>query len=215
MPDRRTPSKGKYTADRNIPGAFEGETITRRRLMTLGAHTAGGVAVAAFTLPALGFAAGALIIGIDVLYKLQAEPGFREAAAKAAGVATPLSHRVTALLYGGVAEEVMLRYGVMTLLVWLGAWLAGNRFAETPGLVVWPAIVLSAVLFGLGHLPKAVTLGPLDAATVIRIVGLNAIGGLVYGWLYWRAGLEHAMLAHMATHVAFWTMTPLLLRLLA
>ena len=164
---------------------------------------------------ALGFAAGALIIGIDVLYKLQAEPGFREAAANAAGVATPLSHRVTALLYGGVAEEVMLRYGVMTLLVWLGAWLAGNRFAETPGLVVWPAIVLSAVLFGLGHLPKAVTLGPLDAATVIRIVGLNAIGGLVYGWLYWRAGLEHAMLAHMATHVAFWTMTPLLLRLLA
>jgi Rieske Fe-S protein len=61
MPDRRTPSKGKYTADRNIPGAFEGETITRRRLMTLGAHTAGGVAVAAFTLPALGFAAGSAV----------------------------------------------------------------------------------------------------------------------------------------------------------
>ncbi|MSW96716.1 MAG: (2Fe-2S)-binding protein, partial [Actinobacteria bacterium] len=28
------PPKSKYTADRNIPGAFEGETVTRRRFMT-------------------------------------------------------------------------------------------------------------------------------------------------------------------------------------
>ena len=60
-PPRRTPPKSKYTADRNIPGAFEGETVTRRRFMTLGAHTAGGVAAAAFALPALGFAAGSAI----------------------------------------------------------------------------------------------------------------------------------------------------------
>ncbi len=39
-----------------MPGAFEGETITRRALMNVGAQTAGAVAVAAFTLPALGFA---------------------------------------------------------------------------------------------------------------------------------------------------------------
>lgn len=40
----------------HLPGAFEGETITRRRLMTGTAHAAGAIAVAAFTLPALGFA---------------------------------------------------------------------------------------------------------------------------------------------------------------
>jgi Rieske Fe-S protein len=39
-----------------MPGAFEGETVTRRRFMTGVAHGAGGVAAAAFTLPALGFA---------------------------------------------------------------------------------------------------------------------------------------------------------------
>jgi menaquinol-cytochrome c reductase iron-sulfur subunit len=48
----------KYTEDRNIPGAFEGETITRRRFMTGTAHTAGAVAAGAFALPALGFALG-------------------------------------------------------------------------------------------------------------------------------------------------------------
>jgi menaquinol-cytochrome c reductase iron-sulfur subunit len=50
--------KSPYTADRNIPGAFEGETVTRRGLMTGGALGVGGLATMAFALPALGFALG-------------------------------------------------------------------------------------------------------------------------------------------------------------
>jgi menaquinol-cytochrome c reductase iron-sulfur subunit len=56
--DKHSQHKSKYTADRLIPGAFEGETVTRRRFMTGSAHTAGGIAAAAFALPALGFAVG-------------------------------------------------------------------------------------------------------------------------------------------------------------
>jgi menaquinol-cytochrome c reductase iron-sulfur subunit len=57
---RKTP-KSKYTTDRQIPGAFEGETVTRRRFMVLTTHGAGAIAASAFTLPALGFAAGTAI----------------------------------------------------------------------------------------------------------------------------------------------------------
>ncbi|MEA2226386.1 MAG: menaquinol-cytochrome c reductase iron-sulfur subunit [Solirubrobacteraceae bacterium] len=57
MADRRE-TKSKYTADRGIPGAFEGETVTRRRFMTGTVHVAGAVATSAFVLPALGFALG-------------------------------------------------------------------------------------------------------------------------------------------------------------
>ena len=46
----------RTTEHERVPGAFEGETITRRRLMTGTAQAAGAIAVAAFTLPALGFA---------------------------------------------------------------------------------------------------------------------------------------------------------------
>jgi Rieske Fe-S protein len=60
MPDRHKDVKSKYTLDRDFPGAFEGETVTRRRLMGLTVHTAGGITAAAFTLPALGFALGPL-----------------------------------------------------------------------------------------------------------------------------------------------------------
>lgn len=50
--------RSPYTADRGMAGAFEGETVTRRRLFTGGALAAGGMASAAFGLPALGFALG-------------------------------------------------------------------------------------------------------------------------------------------------------------
>src|SRR5436309_2869044 len=50
--------KSPLTADRSMPGAFQGETVTRRGLMTGGAMAVGGLASAAFGLPALGFALG-------------------------------------------------------------------------------------------------------------------------------------------------------------
>ena len=58
MPDRHLQTKSKYTADRQYPGAFEGETVTRRRFMTGSAHVAGAVALSAIALPTLGFALG-------------------------------------------------------------------------------------------------------------------------------------------------------------
>ncbi len=43
-----------------MPGAFDGETVTRRRFMNVVTQGSGLVAVMAFTLPALGFALGPL-----------------------------------------------------------------------------------------------------------------------------------------------------------
>jgi menaquinol-cytochrome c reductase iron-sulfur subunit len=48
----------RYTEDRGIAGAFEGETVTRRRLMEGTVLLAGGIATMAFTLPAVGFSLG-------------------------------------------------------------------------------------------------------------------------------------------------------------
>jgi Rieske Fe-S protein len=48
----------RYTEGRWIAGGFEGETVTRRRLMEGTALAAGGIATAAIALPALGFALG-------------------------------------------------------------------------------------------------------------------------------------------------------------
>ncbi len=58
MASQRKMPQSRYTADRLIPGAFEGETVTRRRFMTGTAHAAGAIAAASFALPTLAFAIG-------------------------------------------------------------------------------------------------------------------------------------------------------------
>jgi menaquinol-cytochrome c reductase iron-sulfur subunit len=57
-PSKSPRRKSPYTEDRGIAGAFPGETVTRRRLMEGGAQVVGGLAIATFALPGLGFALG-------------------------------------------------------------------------------------------------------------------------------------------------------------
>src|SRR5581483_2870643 len=50
--------RSESTEDRNLPGSFAGETVSRRRFIGASAGAAGAIAGAAFALPALGFAVG-------------------------------------------------------------------------------------------------------------------------------------------------------------
>lgn len=89
------------------------------------------------------------------------------------------------------------------------------RSRDRPGAgVAWAAIVLSAVAFGIGHLPAATAIyGGLTGDVVTFIVGANAVAGVGFGWLYWRHSLEAAMIAHGLAHVvavAAWTLLLLL-----
>jgi membrane protease YdiL (CAAX protease family) len=105
------------------------------------------------------------------------------------------------ILYGGITEELLLRWGLMTLLVWL-AWRFVQRRSGTPrALYVWVAIVVTALVFGAGHLPAAATfIGTLSAEIVVFVVGANVAFGVLFGYLFWRYGLEAAMIAHGTTH---------------
>ncbi len=106
------------------------------------------------------------------------------------------------LLYGGITEEILLRWGLMTAFTWL-AWrvLQRRRGAVKPGFV-WLAIAGSALLFGAGHLPAArMLLGAIDANILVFVVAVNAAFGVLFGWLYWKRGLESAMVAHATAHL--------------
>ena len=101
------------------------------------------------------------------------------------------------VLYGGITEEVLLRWGLMTALVWVAWRLGQGRQGPPRALYVWSAIVASAVLFGAGHLPAAAMLiGELTTSVVLFVIGVNTGFGVLFGWLYWRYGLEAAMIAH-------------------
>jgi len=108
------------------------------------------------------------------------------------------------LLYGGITEEILLRWGVMAPIAF-GLWWVrnriGERMEEPPAAVLWVAIVASAVAFGVGHLSALAPTFDLTPVLVVRTVLLNAIVGVALGWLFWRRSLETAMVAHAAFHV--------------
>ena len=56
--------------------------------------------------------------------------------------------------------------------------------------------LLVALIFGLGHLPTALKLTTPSGFEITRILLLNGIPGLVFGWLYWSRGFWTAILAH-------------------
>lgn len=111
----------------------------------------------------------------------------------------PLAVRV---LYGGITEEVLIRWGLMTAMAWAG-WRVLNRYLQQPSSgVMWAAITVSAFAFGLSHLPSvAPSLSELSAYVVAYITIGNALFGLVAGYLFWRYGLEAAIVAHVSAHV--------------
>ncbi len=106
------------------------------------------------------------------------------------------------LLYGGITEELLLRWGLMSLLVWI-LWRFIQKGAGVPRpQYVWVAIFLSAFIFGAGHLPAASMLvGGLSSTLIVYIIVVNSIFGIMFGWLYWRHGLESAMIAHATSHL--------------
>lgn len=121
---------------------------------------------------------------------------------------------VLASFYGGVVEELQLRLFLMTLIAWSITWLVQRRAGFDGTLsprIAWAAILLAALLFGVGHLPAADAIWGLDAGIVLRTIVLNGLGGVAFGWLYWRRGFEMAVLAHVAADLILHALVPLLL----
>ena len=104
-------------------------------------------------------------------------------------------------LYGGVTEELLVRFGLMSVVALVGWAVTGRRDGGPGAGVMWVAIGVSAVLFGVGHLPALAQAVGLTPSLVVRTILLNAVAGGVFGWLYWRRSLEAAMIAHAAFHL--------------
>lgn len=106
-----------------------------------------------------------------------------------------------ASFYGGIAEEIQLRLFMMSLLVWLGRFFSKTKEGKPTAAVFWLGSILAAGLFGLGHLPITATLVPLTPLVITRAIVLNGLLGVAFGWLYWRRGLEAAMISHFSADI--------------
>lgn len=144
----------------------------------------------------LGLLAGILVMLISFAFSSVIPQEFKDLESK---VEVTLLARFG---YGGITEELLMRFGLMTVLVW-GVSKIMKRLNNA---VYWIGIGLTSIIFALGHFPMifyAVS-EPSIAMLLYSLIG-NSIAGLFFGWLYWKKGLESAMIAHLFTHVAMVT----------
>jgi hypothetical protein len=109
---------------------------------------------------------------------------------------------VIGLLYGGVVEEIVMRWGLTSVLVWLLWRILARRADGPPQSAILIGLACAALIFAAGHLPALVTAGAqLDGPLLVRTIGFNLALGVVFGWLFVRRDLESAVLGHIGFHL--------------
>jgi hypothetical protein len=120
--------------------------------------------------------------------------------------------RITVCFYGGIDEEVLSRLFLLTLLAWLGTRIFQRTKAQLAPATFWAANIIVAILFGLGHLPSASMVMHITPTVVVLALVLNGIAAIPFGYLFWRRGLESAMIAHFCADFVIYVVGPAFLK---
>jgi membrane protease YdiL (CAAX protease family) len=94
-----------------------------------------------------------------------------------------------------------MRLFLLSLLAFLGKFVSRTAEGHPTQTVLWVANIIVAIIFGLGHLPITSTVVAITPLVIARAIVLNGLGGLVFGYLYFKRGLESAMLSHFSADI--------------
>jgi len=76
-----------------------------------------------------------------------------------------------------------------------------------------PAKTMAALPLAAGHLPSTVQMfGEITPMILLRCILLNGAGGLVFGYLYRKYGIQYSMMAHAGAHIVWKIIWIILLR---
>jgi len=120
-----------------------------------------------------------------------------------------LTYLISSVFYGGIVEEVYMRLFLMSLIVLVMKKLYVKQYeinkddnrSAIPSWIYILANILTAVIFGAGHLPATAQMFGLSPVIVIRAFVLNGFAGIGFGYLYWKHGIGSAIYAHILTHL--------------
>ncbi|RUR13580.1 CPBP family glutamic-type intramembrane protease [Legionella sp. km772] len=104
------------------------------------------------------------------------------------------------LLYGGVVEEIIARWGLMNLVTFF-ALLFTKQMNDG---VVYASIIISGLLFVIGQIPIYIAAGCNSYRRLIySLVLLSLCQSIFFGLVFWLYGLLAAIMAHVLFHL-FW-----------
>lgn len=111
-------------------------------------------------------------------------------------------------LYGGINEELLMRFFMLSGLLWIV-----TRFRHTPDggaatSAFWIINILIGIIFGLGHLPAIQAVTDVTPFLAVRSIVLNLGPGVVFGWIFWKWGLTAAMVSHFSADMVLHVINP-------
>lgn len=109
--------------------------------------------------------------------------------------APPLWQRLMYSFYVGITEEVVLRFFLMTFIVWVSWKIKKDSEGNATNIGVWIAIVIVSSVYGLIYL--VFSRENMDPATAMSIAVSNWLAGTCFGWIYWKKGLEYSIVANL------------------
>ena len=150
----------------------------------------------------LGFWVGIIIVLLDFLFTTSGTTIsiFQKS--------VPIWQGFLASFYGWISEEIVMRLFFMTTILWIASKLLKNNNIIKNKTIVWSAIIIAALVFWVWHLPITASLTTVTPLVIFRALLLNGIWWLVFGWLYWKKGLESAIIAHFSTDIIIQVVLP-------
>ncbi len=107
---------------------------------------------------------------------------------------------VTGALSAGVQEEILFRFVLMGVFSWALSGVGGDSDSLPTGRQLWLVNIIQAYFFGLWHLLPGYHLARgivgLGKVVIRPFVQPQTFGGIFFGWLYLRKGLETSMVSH-------------------
>jgi len=141
----------------------------------------------------LGVLGAIAVKALDAWFFIPRMPGFSSVISQTSGWKGFL-----ASFYGGITEEILSRLFFLTLLAWILSWFSHTKEQQPSPAAMWIAILGSAILFGLGHIPATIVTNQFSLILLAREIILNGMLATIFGYLYWKRGLESSMMSHFS-----------------
>lgn len=105
------------------------------------------------------------------------------------------------LLYGGVVEEVLARWGLLNVITFFAMLFAQQKNDA----IIYFSMIVSGIFYTLSHLPAYIAAGCQNGRRfVLVMLVLNGWQAILFSMVFWRYGILAAIISHMLFHTGWY-----------